>query len=415
MGMWNYLLRAANSLVSGIRPWRVISGVLVSAAITALGGFLILDKVKQPNLPEQQLASVSLIFAAFCLIGLFAGGIMIGWKTQRSWVSNIFLYFLAVAWAIPCLSFYFLNSLSFESSFTVFNTFLPITSAGLAAIFGGGALGRGIQLLLCRNRNRKASDLSLGKGDALTREHCDTQITLKVRVLNVSFLLLCLLAVYPIMPVFFMSIDDGARVLKRVIAVRPPLIDTTSQEVISGVVKYLLQQENTCRETSVSSASSSKEKYVVVDSRTEVSTSHISDAQLSSEFKETNFWSVGEPAVRGIQQSVSEHPEGFTVALPAGVPGKVIDIGRYECGPLTCPMKEDLWFVWEDRAWRNLLASYPNAVCWVSVWPVGFSSSGTKAIVRMFLGPTPHGAAATALLEKYYDGWKVTHYEPAYY
>ena len=33
----------------------------------------------------------------------------------------------------------------------------------------------------------------------------------------------------------------------------------------------------------------------------------------------------------------------------------------------------------------------------------------------MRVGSNPRGAAATALLEKDYDGWKVTHYEPAYY
>jgi len=437
MGMWNYLLKAANGLVSGIRPWRVISGVLVSAAITALGGFLIIDKVKQPNLPEQQLAFVSLIFPAFCLVGLFAGGIMIGWKTQRSWASNIFLYFLAVAWAIPCLEYLFLDPLSFESLFTVFNTFSPITSAGLAAVFGGGALGRGAQLLLSQSRSDKAFNWGIGKrkGKEISNEPCDIHTPPRVFVLNVSFLLLFLLAADPIIsgfpriaPVFSLLIDDGVRVLKRALSAKPPLIDSTSQDVLGGLVKYLLQQDPICRvrrfkqdpichDTSLSSESHScKERYVLVDSKTKFESFYVSDSQSSGEFERTNSWWLGGPEMRGILRSVSEHPEGFAVALPTGFPGKVIDVEKYECGPLTCPMKPDLWFGLNmDLAWHHLLASYPDAACRVSVWPVGYSSNGTKAVVKMSIGPDFFGGVpATGLLEKYEDGWKVIDYERTY-
>jgi hypothetical protein len=49
--------------------------------------------------------------------------------------------------------------------------------------------------------------------------------------------------------------------------------------------------------------------------------------------------------------------------------------------------------------------AYPHSQCWFEPYLPGFSTAGHSAIIRAFVGPTPHGATVTALLEKRGDQW----------
>jgi hypothetical protein len=51
--------------------------------------------------------------------------------------------------------------------------------------------------------------------------------------------------------------------------------------------------------------------------------------------------------------------------------------------------------------------AFPDARCWVEAYLPGYSRNGTRAVVRGWIGPTPHGASITVLLEKTGEKWSV--------
>ncbi|MEK7951182.1 hypothetical protein [Luteolibacter soli] len=69
--------------------------------------------------------------------------------------------------------------------------------------------------------------------------------------------------------------------------------------------------------------------------------------------------------------------------------------------------EEDTYFQFRNR--------HPGTCAWVSMWRPGFTKDGRQAVVRFMFGPTPHGAAATYLLERRDDGWHVVHHSLSYF
>ena len=58
---------------------------------------------------------------------------------------------------------------------------------------------------------------------------------------------------------------------------------------------------------------------------------------------------------------------------------------------------------------------FPGAKGYVKVWLPGYSKDGKTAVVRMWIGPTVHGATATYLLVKQDGRWSVKWRKTAYY
>ncbi len=76
----------------------------------------------------------------------------------------------------------------------------------------------------------------------------------------------------------------------------------------------------------------------------------------------------------------------------------------------------DLSPVWNQiPAYVALERSYPTARGWVRPYLPGYSKDGSRAIVRAGVGPTPHGATVTALLERSGDKWVVKWHSVAEY
>lgn len=59
--------------------------------------------------------------------------------------------------------------------------------------------------------------------------------------------------------------------------------------------------------------------------------------------------------------------------------------------------------------------AYPKARGYVRPYLPGYSTDGTRAVVRAGVGPSPHGAMVTALLEKRGDKWVVKWHHIARY
>jgi len=59
--------------------------------------------------------------------------------------------------------------------------------------------------------------------------------------------------------------------------------------------------------------------------------------------------------------------------------------------------------------------AHPNARGFARAYLPGYSKDGTRAVVRAGVGPSPHGAMVTALLEKVGDNWIVKWHHIAWY
>ncbi len=60
-----------------------------------------------------------------------------------------------------------------------------------------------------------------------------------------------------------------------------------------------------------------------------------------------------------------------------------------------------------ESEWEMMRRIHPKAVAWASPWLPGYSGDGNRALARCWWGPWPHGATATAELERAEAGWKV--------
>ncbi|MCE9558469.1 MAG: hypothetical protein K8R88_05920 [Armatimonadetes bacterium] len=70
---------------------------------------------------------------------------------------------------------------------------------------------------------------------------------------------------------------------------------------------------------------------------------------------------------------------------------------------------------WDYTTIKALQKKHPNADRFVTLWMPGYNKDQTRAIVRFWFGPTPHGATATYLLTKKAGKWTVQKHRFAYY
>jgi hypothetical protein len=67
------------------------------------------------------------------------------------------------------------------------------------------------------------------------------------------------------------------------------------------------------------------------------------------------------------------------------------------------------------RSYGAFEEAYPKARGFARAYLPGYSKDGTRAVVRASVGPSPHGAMVTALLEKLGDKWVVKWHHIAWY
>ncbi|HYG24405.1 MAG TPA: hypothetical protein VEH04_16630 [Verrucomicrobiae bacterium] len=68
----------------------------------------------------------------------------------------------------------------------------------------------------------------------------------------------------------------------------------------------------------------------------------------------------------------------------------------------------------ESKKWPFAKA-HPSARGWFEAWLPGYSEDGKQAVVRSWVGPSPHGAMATIFLEKEQGGWVVKWHHIAHF
>lgn len=69
----------------------------------------------------------------------------------------------------------------------------------------------------------------------------------------------------------------------------------------------------------------------------------------------------------------------------------------------------------DESEWETMKRLHQDAVAWASPWLPGYSSDGNRALARCWWGPWPHGASATAELERVGKDWKVSWIELSVY
>jgi hypothetical protein len=76
----------------------------------------------------------------------------------------------------------------------------------------------------------------------------------------------------------------------------------------------------------------------------------------------------------------------------------------------------DLTEVWKQRrSFRSFEEAHSTARGWVEAYLPGYSADGAQAVVRAAIGPSPHGAMLTAVLEKVGSKWIVKWHDIAFY
>lgn len=70
---------------------------------------------------------------------------------------------------------------------------------------------------------------------------------------------------------------------------------------------------------------------------------------------------------------------------------------------------------WSSLNRHDAEKKYPDARCFIETWLPGYSKDGKTAVVRLWFGPTAHGATATYLLVKQDGRWTVKWRKTVYY
>jgi hypothetical protein len=75
----------------------------------------------------------------------------------------------------------------------------------------------------------------------------------------------------------------------------------------------------------------------------------------------------------------------------------------------------DLDEIWKRPGYSQFEKAFPEARCWAAAWLPSYSADGLHALLRLAVGPTPHGATITAWLAKNRNAWQVEWLSFAYY
>lgn len=85
---------------------------------------------------------------------------------------------------------------------------------------------------------------------------------------------------------------------------------------------------------------------------------------------------------------------------------------KFAAGIVVTDLTGNRGFVGSARAFEK---AHPKARGWVEAYLPGYSNDGAQAVVRAWIGPTPHGASVIALLKKRGEKWVVLWHEIALY
>jgi hypothetical protein len=107
--------------------------------------------------------------------------------------------------------------------------------------------------------------------------------------------------------------------------------------------------------------------------------------------------------------------EGWTIPeeARADLERRALNEGRVSLSKLPPTLR--LFEFAEEDAYFDFGKHHPEARAWVSLWRPGYTRDGKQAVVRFMFGPTPHGAAATYLLEFRGNEWHVLHHALSYF
>ena len=83
----------------------------------------------------------------------------------------------------------------------------------------------------------------------------------------------------------------------------------------------------------------------------------------------------------------------------------VTDLDKYSLNMVKPPNEAKPW----------VFDKYPNAIAHVRAWRAGYSKDRNKAVVRFWIGPSPHAAAGTYLLVRKDGKWHVKWKNIAYF
>jgi hypothetical protein len=119
----------------------------------------------------------------------------------------------------------------------------------------------------------------------------------------------------------------------------------------------------------------------------------ISSSQLGGELSDEG-WTVPKDALADLERGAEKGGEISSSKLP--------------------PTLRLFEFTKEDTSF-NFRELHSDARAFVSLWRPGFTRDGKQAVVRFMFGPSPHGAAATYLLERRGNEWHVVHHSLSYF
>ncbi len=134
--------------------------------------------------------------------------------------------------------------------------------------------------------------------------------------------------------------------------------------------------------------SSAAEGVLLLDGSYETSKGFISIDQLRGDLSREG-WSVPEEARLDMERRLAAHDPFPVSVLPAYI--RVLDFSTNPPGH----------FEFSER--------HPDAKCFISLWPPGYTADRSQAVVRFMWGPTAHGASAVYLLEFRDGAWIVIH------
>jgi len=101
---------------------------------------------------------------------------------------------------------------------------------------------------------------------------------------------------------------------------------------------------------------------------------------------------------------VERNPGAITLSPPLASTGSIVVINL-----------DEFWAKQATDSWDAFESAYPNAKGYVYARLPGYSIDGKTAVVRLHVGPSPHGETATYLLHRHSKGWIIkwrvlTHY-----
>lgn len=182
-------------------------------------------------------------------------------------------------------------------------------------------------------------------------------------------------------------------------AAAPP--DERDRRVLEAVLLHLLADPEFDR-TRVPAADGA---VVVLHTRTPTKTGLLSSRQMHSDMGSHPLpGDVEEDLLR--RNTPSERKPGSYEAVTASFTNL-----KFSARIVVADLDEKLGRHW----FAGFREAYPKARGFVHAFLPGYSKDGTRAVVRAWVGPSPHGASVTALLEKHGDAWVVKWHHIARY